>query len=925
MKDTAKLAALLFTVAVIAGFTPASFAQTETILDNGSAGFSTIGTWPVSTAVGGYYGANYQTHAPNGPPPSAVTVDNVDPGFSVTGTWPTSTAIPGYLGTNYRVHAPNGESPSAIVVDNSQGIATGTWSSSTAVAGYYGANYQLHAAGTGANTFTWSMSIPSTASYRVYARWTQHSNRATNAKYTVNHASGADVVTVSQETGGGVWNLLGTYTLNAGIATVVLSDDANENVIADAVMVVPEGAAPNTATWTIPVPSTGSYQVFARWTQHPNRATNAAYTVNHASGSTVVTVNQEAGGAAWALLGTFTLNAGQTSVSLTDQADGYVIADAVMIVPPGASPNTATWTPNVAQAGTYQVYARWTSNPNRATDAKYTVVHAAGASAVTVNQQANGGVWNLLGSYVLQPGTAHKVSLTDQANGFVIADAIRLVSANAAPAVAITSPANNAVVSAPANVTLTASASDADGSITKVDFYRGATLIGTATSAPYSVTATGLAAGSYSFTAVATDNQGAANTSTAINVVVNALPAVSITSPVSNAVFNAPANFTITANASDTDGAITKVDFYRGATLVGTATTAPYSVSLSGLAAGTYSLTAVATDDRGATTTSTVVSIRVNALPAVSLTSPTSGAVFNAPASITLTASASDADGSIQKVEFYQGATLVGTVTAGPYTVTLTNIPAGSYSYTAVATDNDNAQTTSAAVAVTVNTLPTVAITSPANNATFNAPATVAVTINAQDTDGTIQRVELYANSSLIATLTTAPYNFNWTNVGVGTYSLTAKAIDNNNSETVSAAVSITVRSVSTLFFIHVDHLNTPRLIADANQTTVWKWEHAEPFGDTVPDEAPDSGTVVFEFPLRFPGQYFDKDTNLAYNVMRDYDSRVGRYTQSDPIGLAGGINPYAYAGANPLWAIDEFGLKLCLVLSSWHRKGLFG
>ena len=217
-------------------------------------------------------------------------------------------------------------------------------------------------------------------------------------------------------------------------------------------------------------------------------------------------------------------------------------------------------------------------------------------------------------------------------------------------------------------------------------------------------------------------------------------------------------------------------------------------------------------------------------------------------------------------------------------------------------------------MAVTVNTLPTVAITSPANNATFNAPATVAVTINAQDTDGTIQRVELYANSSLIATLTTAPYNFNWTNVGVGTYSLTAKAIDNNNSETVSAAVSITVRSVSTLFFIHVDHLNTPRLIADANQTTVWKWEHAEPFGDTVPDEAPDSGTVVFEFPLRFPGQYFDKDTNLAYNVMRDYDSRVGRYTQSDPIGLAGGINPYAYAGANPLWAIDEFGLKLCLV-----------
>lgn len=76
---------------------------------------------------------------------------------------------------------------------------------------------------------------------------------------------------------------------------------------------------------------------------------------------------------------------------------------------------------------------------------------------------------------------------------------------------------------------------------------------------------------------------------------------------------------------------------------------------------------------------------------------------------------------------------------------------------------------------------------------------------------------------------------------------------------------------------IHVDHLNTPRLVADAAGTTVWKWEQQEPFGNNVPDENP-SGLGIFDLPLRLPGQYFDKETNLHYNARRDYDSSTGRY-----------------------------------------------
>jgi RHS repeat-associated protein len=192
-------------------------------------------------------------------------------------------------------------------------------------------------------------------------------------------------------------------------------------------MIVPPGAAPNTATWTLNVASAGSYNVYARWTAHPNRATDAKYTVNHAGGATTVTTNQEANSGTWNLLGTYSFNAGNTTVTLTDQANGYVIADAVMLAPPGAQPNTATWTPNVAQAGTYEVYARWTASSNRATNATYTVTHGQGSTNVPVNQQANGGAWNLLGTFQLNPGSTHKVALTDLANGYVIADAIRLV------------------------------------------------------------------------------------------------------------------------------------------------------------------------------------------------------------------------------------------------------------------------------------------------------------------------------------------------------------------------------------------------------------------------------------------------------------------------------------------------------------------
>jgi RHS repeat-associated protein len=111
----------------------------------------------------------------------------------------------------------------------------------------------------------------------------------------------------------------------------------------------------------------------------------------------------------------------------------------------------------------------------------------------------------------------------------------------------------------------------------------------------------------------------------------------------------------------------------------------------------------------------------------------------------------------------------------------------------------------------------------------------------------------------------------------------------------------------------HADHLATPRLVADENQKTVWRWDQAEPFGDNPANEDPDGDGVAFDLPLRFPGQYYDKETGLSQNWFRDYDAGIGRYTRSDPIGLAGGLNTFAYVGADPLSYIDISGLaKVC-------------
>jgi len=189
------------------------------------------------------------------------------------------------------------------------------------------------------------------------------------------------------------------------------------------------------------------------------------------------------------------------------------------------------------------------------------------------------------------------------------------VVADVPPTVAITSPTNGASFTAPAIVPITATASDSDGSVTNVAFFDGGTFLGGTNNTPYTATAS-LATGAHALTAVATDNGGLSTTSAVVNVSVSAAnvpPSVTITNPPDNAKFGNTDTITVQTSASDSDGSVTNVQLFNGAVLLRSFTAGPYNFSGTAIAGsfalGTNTLTAVARDNLGATTTSAPVHV----------------------------------------------------------------------------------------------------------------------------------------------------------------------------------------------------------------------------------------------------------------------------------------------------------------------------
>jgi RHS repeat-associated protein len=114
--------------------------------------------------------------------------------------------------------------------------------------------------------------------------------------------------------------------------------------------------------------------------------------------------------------------------------------------------------------------------------------------------------------------------------------------------------------------------------------------------------------------------------------------------------------------------------------------------------------------------------------------------------------------------------------------------------------------------------------------------------------------------------------------------------------------------STIVVYYVHSDHLGTPRKVTrPSDNGLMWRWD-PDTFGSVAPNQNP-SGLGTFTYNLRFPGQYSLNESGLYYNYFRDYDPQMGRYIESDPIGLKGGVNPYGYVSGNPVSFADPLGL----------------
>jgi len=333
----------------------------------------------------------------------------------------------------------------------------------------------------------------------------------------------------------------------------------------------------------------------------------------------------------------------------------------------------------------------------------------------------------------------------------------------------------------------------------------------------------------------------------------NQLPTVSITAPANNASFTAPASVTISANASDADGTIASVSFYNGATLIGTDATAPYSFNWTNVSAGTYTITAVAEDNVGGKTTSAAITINVGATPvtgfrlqgeaacaADGILNESTNAGFNGTGYVNLNnavgtkatwAVHSGVSGSVSlAIRFANGTTAnrqmsvsvngttqvasvnfagTGAWTTWNTAVVQINLLQGGNSITFTSLTSDggpnidelvfDSETISAGECTTqANNPPIVSLTAPTNGREYTAPALINLVAVASDNDGSISKVEFYNGTTLIGSDATAPYEFSWTNVEIGTYTITARATDNLGAVTTSVPVTVTVNPVVT-------------------------------------------------------------------------------------------------------------------------------
>jgi hypothetical protein len=457
-------------------------------------------------------------------------------------------------------------------------------------------------------------------------------------------------------------------------------------------------------------------------------------------------------------------------------------------------------TDNVSDGVTVPTVLTLTGKQNRTTNINSAGNYSFGAlpaGAYTVTASKKGFEFD-------PPSQTINIVSTNQTANFTVA-------ANNDPVATLTGPADNSTYTTPANITVTATASDSDGSVAKVEFYAnttsGTVFIGTDTVAPYSATWSNAPAGNHVLSAMVTDNLGAraqADNLLAVTVRSSVAPTVAITSPANNSTFRARDNIQVNANVTAGAGAtISYVEFYAGTTVIARKTESPYSFIWSPTEAGTFSVTAKAFDNGGAMTTSSPVTVTIT--PAVSTFNGhvSDGTSFMSGVLVTLTGTrnASVVTGADGKYSF------ADLPAEGAYTVTPSK-DGYTFEPASVSTDFLGYYGRTEYFRGIRNTPVSVQITSPSWFAQYTAPASIKIDAAASSTAGTITAVDFFYTTTggpsfHIGTDTTAPYSFTWTNAPAGDYYIYAMATDSTSETNTSESTPIKVNPTPTIVSIH--------------------------------------------------------------------------------------------------------------------------
>jgi Tol biopolymer transport system component len=689
-------------------------------------------------------------------------------------------------------------------------------------------------------TVTWTPTV--TGPYSLSAIATNTLNTKTTSAavaVTVNPVNlAAPTVSVPTVTGTLKTGTAQTITTNA--FAVAPNTIANVQFLVNGAPLATVLSAPFTTSWTPLVP--GTYSITAIATDSAANATTsgpASVTIIASTGTPpTVNITNPAPGA------TIQVNLPQT-IAATANAPGGTVTQVQFLVNNTALstssvyPFTASWTP--ATPGTFVLTAIATDNSgNTGMSPPITVTVSTGtAPTVSITKPAAGNIGVNLPQTItatatsttnvvalveffvngLSIGTSNKfpfslswtptvpgsytltATATDNVgNKVTSAPVVVTVVAGVSPTVSITSPVDGSAYGVGTPLKIAANAADPDGTIASVQFMANGVTQGAAvTKSPYTTDWTPASPGNYVLTAIATDNTGNQTTSAAVNVSigVNAPPTVSITSPASGLSFGLGSAVILAAQAADTDGAVTSVQFFANGQAVGTAAAAPYLVSWAPQAAGNFSITAQATDDFGNVTTSAAVNVTItsNGAPLVAFTSPAAGSLFGVGTTITLNATAGNGNGPIAQVQFFVNGKSLSVDSAAPYSATWTPVAAGTYSLVAVATDSAGISTTSAALAITITGVnaPTVTLTNPAAAMKITAGTAVSLAANATSFSSTVAGVRFLANGFVIGTVGAAPFAAAWTPTAAGDYSIVAEATDAVGNVATTTPVVVTV------------------------------------------------------------------------------------------------------------------------------------